>query len=155
MLYPPQPLSHFDRLGLTQCDIDIACRMIRAHLEGAPIGDARGQHRYEFPSDDLISTPSRMPLHEATKKPASGYTHPANGIFLHPKYLGELSDGQALDLLDTLVHEGVHWSLPWNDPRQNDASGSRSAFPYRETERLLRKPGMRERFLDWRERECP
>jgi hypothetical protein len=71
-----------------------------------------------------------------------GNTIPGLGTQLDDQYLKPLSNSEAAGLLDTVIHEAVHFGLDPNDPRQVD--GNRSGYPYdqareRTTRDLIKK----------------
>lgn len=71
-----------------------------------------------------------------------GNTIPRLGTQLDNQYLKPLSNSEAAGLLDTVIHEAVHFGLDQNDPRQVD--GNRSGYPYdqareRTTRDLIKK----------------
>ena len=77
------------------------------------------------------------------------------GIDINEEKYGDcLTDEQALDLLKTVIHEGVHWSYPFwadiPDPRQDDDVGR--GTPYDEAERLL--PLVAEQYMNERKERC-
>lgn len=88
---------------MTQRDIDLALELVREHLPDlgiprrlctrrlSPAGRVLGQYRWH--SDTLR---------------------------LNPRYLARLSDDDALDLLDTLLHELLHKASPlWKQLRDS------------------------------------
>lgn len=71
-----------------------------------------------------------------------GNTLPGVGTQLDDQYLNPLTDPEAAELLNTIIHEAIHYNLPINDPRQQD--GNRSGYPYdqaknRATKGLIKK----------------
>ncbi|BBL71815.1 hypothetical protein MoryE10_24210 [Methylogaea oryzae] len=135
------PVNFIDILGLTQCDIDVARDVARQSLEGKRLSGT-GRYPYTLPADDHIVV-GEMPVHPATGAPASAYTD-VRTIHLSDKYLQSLSADEAAGLVDTMVHEGVHYSLPSSDSRQDDSSGR--GYVYDETKRLLTKNALRNKY---------
>ena len=121
------PLRYIDPLGLTQYDINVARELA-----------IETQADLSFPDGykimDLGKTEDGGEIH--------GNTIPGVGTQLDDRYLKPLTDSEAAELLDTVVHEAVHFSLDRHDPRQAD--GKRSGYPYdqakkRTTKELVRK----------------
>ncbi len=122
------PVNLVDPLGLMQEDIDTAIALARST-----------QTDLSFPADNqyYVTPASDMGISPATGKPPSAYTDPSGTYLNADKYLPILNDKQATDLLDTIIHEGIHWWLsPW-DPRQEDDNGN--GYPYQETKRRMTK----------------
>jgi RHS repeat-associated protein len=137
------PVSYVDPLGLTQCDIDTA-RAIAAAAglqlsSGVPLAfpDSYG-------SMDLGYT---SPGHRRIV----GLTLPGVGTILSNYYLQTLTDQQAADLLNTIIHEAVHYTLPVDDPRQDDNAAV--GYPYSEANRLT-TPSLTKQ-LNQKRRSCP
>ena len=119
------PLWYSDPLGLTQCDIDVA-RYIAANANlqlstGAPL---------LFPP----SYGGGYLAPDENGRTLRARTIPGQGTRLSDYYLQVLSYAQATELLNTIVHEGVHYTLPPNDPLQSDDPGA--GYPYAEAKRL-------------------
>ena len=123
-----------DPLGLTQCDIDTA----RAIAAAAGLQTNSGTP-LKFPdsygSQDLGYT---SPGH----RKVVGLTMPGVGTILSDYYQQTLTDQQAADLLNTIIHEAVHYSLPIDDPRQDDNAAV--GYPYSEAKRLTTKSLIRQ-----------
>jgi hypothetical protein len=122
----------------------------REMLTGTVLSDPTGnrQDTWHLPPNELIeSVPaSEMGVHPATKKAPSADTHPFNGIRINfDKFGGCLTDNQAKVVLEAMIHEGIHWSLPYFDPRQEDDRGN--GYPYTETHNKLMKRLIVEKFL--------
>jgi RHS repeat-associated protein len=118
------PLSYLDPFGLTQCDIDVA-RYIAANATlrlsiGTPL---------LFP--DSYGVGYLAPENGRTIR---ARTIPGKGTRLSDYYLQVLSYAKATELLNTVIHEAVHFTLPANDPLQSDDPGA--GFPYSEAKRL-------------------
>ena len=124
------PLSNIDPLGLTQCDIDTA----RAIAAAADLQMSTGQPLL-FPSSygsaNLGFTDQPKPRRITAR------TIPGFGTVLSDYYQQVLNNQQAAELLDTIIHEAVHYTLDINDPRQNDDVPT--GFPYSEAKRLTSK----------------
>lgn len=134
------PLRYIDPLGLTQYDIDVARRIA-----------AGTQADLNFPESykilDLGKTEDGGEI--------LGYTLPGVGTQLDDQYLKPLTNAQAAGLLDTVIHEAVHFSLDLYDKRQKDEN--RGGYPYdqakaRTTKNLIDKFN-RERKI--KEPKCP
>jgi RHS repeat-associated protein len=133
------PVSGIDPLGLTQRDIDTA-RVIAMQSQGD----------LEFPDHYVITDLGK----DLDGSNIVGYTLPRVGTQLDDSYLEKLSDKQAAELLDTIIHEAVHYSLDKDDKRQPD--GNRSGYPYdqakiRTTKELIDKLNKRRKA----ENICP
>lgn len=118
------PLSFFDPFGLNQCDIDVA----RATAANADLHLDTGQS-FTFPDSYGVGyirsdTPGRI-----TRAVTNAY-----GTRLSDYYLQNLTNAQAAELLNTIIHEGVHRTLPLDDPRQPDNAGT--GYAYAEAKRL-------------------
>lgn len=83
------PINFIDPFGLTQQDIDVAVRIIK-----------ETQTDLRFPKNVDPSMKS--------DKYAGEYQMLTDTIKLNQNYLKELTDRQAADLLDTLLHETLH-----------------------------------------------
>ena len=111
------PLGNYDALGLTQADIDAAFLIAE-----------ETQTDLIFP-DYIAVQPLRSPM--------VGLTLNGVGTAIDVRYLKKLTDAQACELLDTIIHEAVHWTLPVHDPRQTDVlpCGKPGGYPYDEAKR--------------------
>jgi len=111
------PLGNYDALGLTQTDIDAAFLIAE-----------ETQTDLIFP-DYIAVQPLRSPM--------VGLTLNGVGTAVDVRYLKKLTDAQACELLDTIIHEAVHWTLPVHDPRQTDVlpCGKPGGYPYDEAKR--------------------
>jgi RHS repeat-associated protein len=67
------------------------------------------------------------------------WTLPGLGTYLNSDYLGTLTDAEAAELLDTLIHEAIHYTLDRRDPNQKENDDDRTGFPYDEAKRLTTK----------------
>ena len=119
------PIWSIDPLGLTQCDIDVAKLIaMSAHLR--------------LSSGEALAYPSSYGdlglVYDDQGRLILGDTIPGYGTGLSSLYQAALSNPQAADLLNTIIHEAVHWTLPANDPRQGDESGT--GYAYSEATRL-------------------
>lgn len=127
-------------MGLTQCDIDAAVELVKSTQSNLSVPPV------------TTKPAAKMPIHPVTKKPASGYNSPAEGIVLNGgKYLGNLDDNTALNLLEAIIHESIHDTLPYDDPRQNDISGT--GYPYSEAKRRLTDE-LKKKYLKDRKKKC-
>jgi hypothetical protein len=88
-----------------------------------------------------------MGIHPKTKKAPSADTDQLNNLIRinFDRFGGCLNDDEAKKVLDAIIHEGIHWSLPYFDPRQEDDSGN--GYPYTETHRKLMTELIIEKFL--------
>ena len=75
---------------------------------------------------------------------------PGVGTILSDYYQQALTDQQAADLLNTIIHEAVHYSLPIDDPRQDDNAAV--GYPYSEAKRLTTKSLIRQ--LNMQRKDC-
>ena len=66
-----------------------------------------------------------------------GNTLPGVGTQLDDKYLKNLSNKEAAELLDTIIHEAVHNTLDPKSPLQQD--GDRSGYPYDQAKKRTTK----------------
>ena len=82
-------INWLDPWGLTQCDIDIAIKIIQ-----------ETQKYLKFPKS--IDTSYRSDQY------AGEYFRPTDTLRLNQNYLKKLTDKQAEDLLNTIVHELLH-----------------------------------------------
>jgi hypothetical protein len=67
----------------------------------------------------------------------AGLTLPGVGTILSNYYQQVLTNQQAAELLNTIIHEAVHYTLDINDPRQDDNAAI--GFPYSEANLLTTK----------------
>ena len=84
------PVNLTDSFGLTQQDIDLAFELVRKEL-----------------SD--LRTPDGVRVADLWFN-AVGRTDLLFGISVDDRYLADLNDTQALDLLDTIIHEVLHYN---------------------------------------------
>ncbi|MBX9607943.1 MAG: hypothetical protein K2Y51_17080 [Gammaproteobacteria bacterium] len=129
------PLRYVDSLGLTQCDVDTAIDFAESHLRGRKLpapasGVWQAPQNVEIVSDSDID---RLGRHGITGNPPSAASRRLGDTWvdtlLHPRYAKCLSDEEARDLLDTIIHEGAHWGAPADAPYQFD-SASATGFAY-------------------------
>ena len=93
-----KPISRIDPLGLTQCDIDAAFAVAKKDNPDMKFGaDSPKVDREDVHGADLCWA-------DITNR--KGYIH------FNKKYLDTLSDEQLLDLYDTIIHEGLHFTRP-------------------------------------------
>ena len=100
------PVSRFDPDGLAQCDIDAAVAI--ANAEGLNTGDGA-------PVVDLSPPDTRAgyaSLHNQGR--LINIPHRDGRMHLSRSYLApNLTEAQSNDLLDTVIHEGAHFTEPW------------------------------------------
>jgi hypothetical protein len=123
------PISYIDPLGLTQCDIDTA----RAIAAAAQLQLSSGEPLMLPDSYGSMNLGYTSPGHRRI----TGLTIPGVGTILSNYYQQVLNNQQAAELLDTIIHEAVHYTLDINDPRQDDNAAI--GFPYSEASRLTTK----------------
>jgi hypothetical protein len=119
------PMSFIDPLGLTKCDIYVAKTIAMAASLQITTGEFLA-YPDEYVMADLGYT-------EVGHRRITGRTLAGVGTRLSNYYLQALTDKQADELLDTIIHEAVHYTLPLLDPRQPDDDGG---YPYSEAKRL-------------------
>jgi len=117
-------------LGLTQRDIDVAVELIRRTQKGLRI-------------------PGSIDPSMKSNENVGEYQLIGDRIRLNQRYLEELTDQQAADLLDTLMHEILHA----NDPPWKLLLDSFRDHPDIENEAIRRAHEILERYL--RERIPP
>ncbi len=131
------PVNFIDPLGLTQRDIDVARLLAK-----------QTQPDLEFPN-----TYGSLDLGKEAARTSYGL-----GTALNSAYQKELSDDQAKDLLDTIIHEGIHLKYPPEDPRNNEDDIKHTGYPYEEAARRLKNnPKLVKEFLKRRKAKlvCP
>jgi RHS repeat-associated protein len=94
------PLRGIDPDGLTQRDIDVAWGMIQ--------NTQSDLNFFGFGSPSTNPPPSGW-LGDDNPK---GWVQVGVGLNVHPKYLGELNDRLAQELMETLLHEILHPNNP-------------------------------------------
>jgi hypothetical protein len=111
------PIQYYDPLGLTQRDIEAAL-LIAEQIQTDLI----------FP-DHIAVQPLAPPM--------VGLTLNGVGTAIDVRYLKKLTDAQACELLNTIIHEAIHYTLPSNDARQKDVlpCGKPGGYPYDEAKR--------------------
>ena len=100
------PLSFVDPFGLTQCDIDTAYQTARLLNRDLTFG--AGAPKVDLARDSGFDGNSQL-INQGTFKNIpgrDGYIH------LNVKYLDQLTDAEAIDLLDTIIHEALHNTRP-------------------------------------------
>lgn len=100
------PISRFDPFGLTQCDIDAAYGVARRFYPRLNFG--AGSPKADLSADSGRSGLSQL-INQGTQTNIpgrDGYIH------VNVKYLETLNDTQAVDLLDTIIHEALHFTRP-------------------------------------------
>ena len=134
------PLKYFDPYGLTQCDIDVCADVVRDT-----------QPDLVVPSNEKI-IPGGVPIHPETGKPGSGWTDRLKDrVHINERFLEPLGKKGAIELLKTIIHESVHYTLPRFDPRQIDMDGR--GFPYDEENRRTTNE-LINRFNKERKKKC-
>lgn len=118
------PLRYIHPFGLTQYDIDVA-----RELASETQTDLKFPEYYEI--RDLEQ--------EYGDSTIVGATTPGQlDTWLDVRYLADLNEKEAADLLDTIIHEAIHSRLDKDDPRQID--GNKSGYPYDQAKaRVTRK----------------
>jgi hypothetical protein len=100
------PIINVDPFGLTQCDIDAAFSIAKAFYpklnfgEGPPITD--------LPKNGGEAAHSNL----RNQGPYKNIPGRDGRIHLNVEYLDCLSDDQAADLLDSVIHEALHFTRP-------------------------------------------
>lgn len=118
------PISNVDPLGLTQCDIDTARHIAADTQTDLSFPDSYG-------SQNLGRTPKGRRI--------TALTSPHYGTILSDYYQQVLSDAQAAELLDTIIHESIHYSYDYNDARQIENDEKGTGFSYSEARRRTTK----------------
>jgi hypothetical protein len=80
------------------------------------------------------------------------------GTVLNSVYQKDLKDDQAKDLLNTIIHEGIHLKYPPGDPRNLEDDIKHTGYPYEEAARRLKNnPELVKEFLKRRKEKlvCP
>lgn len=132
------PVNFIDPLGLTQRDIDVARLLAIQSQPDLAFPDTYG-------SSDRIGANGARTIYGL-------------GTVLNPAYMKDLRDDQALDLLDTIIHEGIHLKYPPEDPRNKEDDDKHTGYPYEEAARRLKNnPKLVKEFLKRRKAPlvCP
>jgi hypothetical protein len=66
-------------------------------------------------------------------------TNLPTGTILNSYYLNELSDQKAAELLDTIIHEAIHYTYPPTAPQNIENDAKRTGYPYDEAKRRTTK----------------
>jgi hypothetical protein len=106
-------------LGLTLCDINTGRRIA-----------ANSQTDLKFPPLYGVRNLS----HTSNGRPIMGVTSDW-GTMLSSYYLRDLTGAQAADLLNTIIHEAIHYTYPYNDDRQKEDDNKGTGYPYDEAAR--------------------
>jgi hypothetical protein len=114
---------------LTQCDIDTAKALAMAAQLQTNAGET-----LQYPDSYVMAN---LGYTDPGHRRVTGQTLPGVGTRLSNYYLQVLTDRQAAELLDTIIHESVHYTLPIDDPRQDDNAAV--GYPYSEAKRLTTK----------------
>jgi len=113
------PINMVDMLGLTQNDINVAKAIAK-----------ETQPDLNFPENyTIIDLPRKI----------DGQTWPQVEIQLDIRYLNELTNEEAAQLLDTIIHESIHYTYPYDDKRQEENDTTRTGYPYKEAARRTTK----------------
>jgi RHS repeat-associated protein len=138
------PVNFIDPLGLTQYDIDVARQIA---IETQP--DMKFPEQYG--STDLGNTEDGRRITGLTLPPDDNGK--GGGTILDDIYQKNLSDKQAGELLDTIIHEADHYSNRRGDPKQNDDNGKGHAYDEaarRTTKKLIEEFNKRRKI-----KKCP
>lgn|GEM_PF-3355954 len=120
------PVNAVDPFGLTRIDVEIATWLASAT-----------QTDLNYPEQILVTDLSEY------GSDVVGATRPGVSIRVDDRYDQPLSENQANDLLDTVIHESVHYTYPKNDfEHQLDFNGR--GFPYEEALRRTTRELKRE-----------
>jgi len=117
------PINFIDPLGLTQRDIDIARELAK-----------ETQKDMKFPDQYGCRDLGYYKTKNGKKRRITGMTLPPDekrkggGTVLDDFYQGDLKDKEAAELLDTIIHEGDHFTLDRFDPKQTDDNGTGHAY---------------------------
>ncbi|PPD47036.1 MAG: hypothetical protein CTY16_08140 [Methylobacter sp.] len=138
------PVNWVDPLGLTQRDIDTARQLA---IETQP--DMKFPEQYG--SRDLGNTEDGRRITGLTLPPDN--SGKGGGTILDDIYQKDLSNKQAVELLDTIIHEADHYSNKRGDPKQNDDNGTGHAYDEatrRTTKKLIEEFNKRRKI-----KKCP
>jgi hypothetical protein len=102
-------------LGLTLCDINTGRKIA-----------ANSQTDLKFPPLYGVRNLS----HTSNGRPIMGVTSDW-GTMLSSYYLRDLTGAQAADLLNTIIHEAIHYTYPYNDDRQKEDDNAVEQQPLR------------------------
>ena len=100
------PLSYLDPLGLTQQDINVAVSVTKSHYPDLNMGT--GPPIPDLPANGGEAAHSNL-INQGNQTNIPGRD---GRIHLNENYLKCLSDADALDLLDTIIHESEHFTRP-------------------------------------------
>jgi hypothetical protein len=99
------PLCFVDPYGLTQCDIDFAYQF--AFLNNLDVNFGEGPPIVDLPWN------GRTAGHAEIRQQGLSYMPDRSGrIHLRMAYLDSLSTADKVELLNTIIHEGLHFSGP-------------------------------------------
>lgn len=145
------PVNWVDPLGLTELDVTIALQLARDTQKDMKFPE-EGYNYADLGKDpygNKIVGVTDLALAEQQKnKDIDFLIYPTT---LDGHYLNNLSQKEAIDLLDTIIHEGVHYTLDRDDINQLDYEGG---YPYTETKRRMTQDLIYE-FLRRRKKACP
>jgi hypothetical protein len=110
------PLGALDPFGLTQCDIDAAYAV--ATRDNPDMKFGAGPPKVDIPDAPGANLAESQLINQGTQTNIpgrDGYIH------LNQLYLGTLNQATVADLLDTIIHEGLHFTRPpqFQDPAYN------------------------------------
>ncbi len=117
------PVNFIDPLGLTQKDIDIALQLAK-----------ETQKDMKFPDQYGCRDLGYYKTKKSKKRRITGMTLPPDdegkggGTILDDFYQKDLKDKEAAELLDTIIHEGDHYSNKRGNPKQIDDEGTGHAY---------------------------
>ena len=117
------PINGIDPLGLTLFDIQVARQIA-----------SESQSDLNFPPGYATG-----PLADVKGHPVAAITLYGTGTILNSYYLNELSDQKAAELLDTLIHEAIHYTYPPEEPQNIENTAKRTGYPYDEARRRTTK----------------
>jgi hypothetical protein len=132
------PISNIDPLGLTQCDIDTARQIASDSQSDLSFPDSYGSQYLGQTSNGRRIT---------------GLTIPRFGTILSDYYQQILTNAQAAELLNTIIHEAIHYSYDYNDHRQIENDSEGTGYPYSEADRRTTKSLIKK--LNKQRKECP
>jgi hypothetical protein len=121
------PINGIDPLGLTLFDIQVARQIA-----------SESQPDLNFPPGYATGPLADVNGHPTAAITAYG-TGPGTGTILNSYYLNELSDQRAAELLDTIIHEAIHYTYPPGEPQNIENDAKRTGYPYDEARRRTTK----------------
>jgi len=109
------PFRFVDPDGRTPHDIEVARKIAVETQRDLKFPETYGQADLGYPAITIVGDGHEAPL----------------GTILDSHYYGELKDSEAADLLDTIIHEAVHFSFPASSKAntdENDKAGTGTAY---------------------------